>query len=441
MMRDDPELSEREESWICDRLTQAGVLVRTWALSESDQALASRGTRISPLRCLHLPERQSETSRQILATSLQSLATTGAAFEVVDALGRHQLAEEHIRMLIDFGAGLIGMSHDEHIQFYEAKTLRGEGLFRSGKDVDRARRLVDEGYYRCARPPSGPRQLRVEEPLYPREEDRARFREDSLKNLVFNVLRWHARASVFDELARVASDKAQGHTRFVLCEALRIADAARAKDMLMSLVGDPDIGASAIVELGKLAHEPARPFIEEFLSHPIDSVRRDAKKALRRLDQAAGRRAVRRAPFEEVLPQSERELGAKLVAGDGEEPREFKGEVSAFVIGCLAEDERGWTRDHCFSTSIELDELESTMRKLGRAFKGDFAGRRGKALREEIFEAEHESWKAYKLHVRFGDRDETIWFHYFMDDPTAVDLSIWGPKPIVERLQHLLPQE
>lgn len=239
----------------------------------------------------------------------------------------------------------------------------------------------------------------------------------------------------------MAADEKQGHTRFVLCEALRIADAARAKEVLVSLIDDPDIGAHAMVQLGKLVHEPVRSLIQEFLDHPIDWVRREAKKALRRLDQAAGRRVAVRAPFEEVLPESERTLGAKLVAGEGQEPRDFKGEVSAFVIGCLAEEERGWTREHCFATSVELDDLESTMRKLGQTFKGDFTGHRGKALQEEITQAEHEDWKAYKLQVQLGRRGHEIWFHYFLHDPSTVDISMWGPPDFVSEVMSLLPCE
>lgn len=152
MMHADPELSEREERWVCDQLTQVGVPVRAWEPSESDQNLISKGIRLSPLRSLHSPERQSEMSRRVLAESLQSLTTIQTAFTVIEALGRHQLADEHIRLLIDFGARLLGMSHDEHIQFQNARTLRGEGQSCKPKDVAASRRLVHEGYYLCARP-------------------------------------------------------------------------------------------------------------------------------------------------------------------------------------------------------------------------------------------------------------------------------------------------
>jgi hypothetical protein len=209
----------------------------------------------------------------------------------------------------------------------------------------------------------------------------------------------------------------------------------------MDLLGDSGVGAHAMVELGRLAHEPARPYIEKFLEHPIDWVRREAKKALRRLDQAAGRGAATAALFEEVLPASERARGAKLVAGTGAKPRDIEGKVSAFVIGSLAEDERGWTRENCFATSVELDELESLFGKLAQKFKGDFRGSRGRALREEILQAEHEDWKAYKLNVRIGERGKEIWFHYFQDDLSTVDVTIWGPADFIAKLREVLSEE
>jgi len=43
--------------------------------------------------------------------------------------------------------------------------------------------------------------------------------------------------------------------------------------------------------LGKLKAEKARPYIERFLDHPKAWVRREAKKALAKLDKAQARRS------------------------------------------------------------------------------------------------------------------------------------------------------
>lgn len=438
MIRDDHEVSRSELRWVCEQLVHAGVDPAALAPAEQDAGLINKGVELSPLRQLHSRHRQSNVSRRVLADSLASLTTISALWVVVDALGRHELTDEYVCRIASLAERLSGMSFDEYLQFLKLPTLRGSGPFTSKKDREKAEFAIRHGFYLSAQPPSDERRLYISDPAYPRDDDRLRFREDSLKGLIFNVLLWHARPSMFERIAHLVADASHGHTRFVLCEALRVADPDRAGQHLMALIEDPDVGAYAMAELGKLRYAPARPHIEKFLDHPLDWVRREARKALRRLDQASGRRTAVRTPFEEVLPASERALGAKLVAGKDAEPRDIKGEVSAFVIGSLAEDERGWGRENCASASVELDDLDTLFQKLARQFRGDFSGPRGRALREEIVQAEHEDWKAYKLKVRIGEREDEIWFHYFLDDPSTVDLTLWGPADFIANLRELL---
>lgn len=440
MIRDDPETSRSELRWVCEQLANAGVPVAVLTPSDHDAGLINKGVELSPLRQLHARDQQSDVSRRVLADSLGSLTTIGALWAVVDALGRHELMDEHIRLLASLAGRLRGMSHDEYVQFLELRALRGSDPLASKQQREQAELAILEGFYLSARPPSDERRLHVYDSAYPRNDDRLRFREDSLKGVIFNVLLWHARPSILEHIAYLATDASHGHTRFVLCEALRVADPNRAAQHLIALIEDPDVGAYAMVELGRLRYAPARPLIEKFLDHPIDWVRREATKALRRLDQVSGSRTAARAPFEEVLPASERALGAKLVAGKEAAPRGIEGKVSAFVIGSLAEDERGWTRENCCSTTVDLGELHAFLGKLRQKFKGDFSGRRRKALCEEILEAEHEDWKAYKLNVRIGERGEEIWFHYFLDDPSTVDVTIWGPADFITMLREVLSE-
>jgi hypothetical protein len=440
MIRDDPETSRSELRWVCEQLTNAGVPVAVLTPSDQDAGLINKGVELSPLRQLHSRDRQSDVSRRVLADSLGSLTTIGGLWAVVDALGRHELMDEHICLLASLAERLRGMSFDEYVQFLALRALRGLDPLVSKQQREQAELAIREGFYLSADPPSCERRLHVYDPAYPQNDDRLRFREDSLKGLVFNVLLWHARPSILEHIVHLATDASHGHTRFVLCEALRVSDPDRAAQHLIALIEDPDVGAYAMVELGRLRYAPARPLIENFLDHPIDWVRREAKKALRRLDQAAGRRAATPAPFDEVLPASERALGAKLVTGKDATPRDIEGKVSAFVIGSLAEDERGWTRENCCSTTIDLSELDSFLGKLRRKFKGDFRGTRASTLRDEILQAEHEDWKAYKLNVRIGERAEEIWFHYFLDDPSTVDVTIWGPADFITMLRGILSE-
>ncbi len=329
------------------------------------------------------------------------------------------------------------MSRDEYVQFLELRTLRGHDPLADTKQLESAKHRVYEGYYLGARPPV--RRMYLDDPAYPRDDDRLRFQEDSLKNLVFNVLLWHVRSSLFQVIADLLADPAQGHSRFILCEAVRKADRKRAPDVLMSLLEDPDVGAFAMVELGKLKFSGVIPYAEIFSRHPVDWVRREAEKIIRRIGGFSLRDT--RPQFEEVLSAAERALGARLVVGENEAPQEIKGKVSAFVIGSLAEDERGWSQEHCACRTFELDDLEKSIGTIARRFKGDLGGEAWRTLLNEILQAEHEDWKAYKLKVLIGGRMEEIWIHYYVDDPTTIELSLWGPREFIAALNSLLPEE
>jgi len=246
MMIDDPRLALEEERWVIGELTAAGVSLPELPDAQRRARMAASGVRLSPFRALHSKARQTEASREVLAASYPRLRSVGAAFSIIDALGRHDLTDEHVRHLVAFGRRLAGMSHDEHLQYCKLRALRRAGNVDDERERAKTLRLLDQAYYLSHTPPPGPRKMHVDHAAYPGEVDQRRFREDFLKNLVFNVLSWHARASLFEDLVELIRDVSQGHVRFVLCEALRKASAQRAIPQLMELLSDPDIGAHAM---------------------------------------------------------------------------------------------------------------------------------------------------------------------------------------------------
>jgi HEAT repeat protein len=61
----------------------------------------------------------------------------------------------------------------------------------------------------------------------------------------------------------------------------------RAVDVLIDLLDDDDVAGHAVVGLGKLRASKARQRVEEFLAHPKAWVRREAKRALAKIDKAS----------------------------------------------------------------------------------------------------------------------------------------------------------
>ena len=63
-----------------------------------------------------------------------------------------------------------------------------------------------------------------------------------------------------------------------------------AVDLLIQLLDDEELAGHAIMRLGQLIAKRSRPHIEGFLSHPKAWVRREAKRALAKIDRAAEQR-------------------------------------------------------------------------------------------------------------------------------------------------------
>mgnify|MGYP005840032339 CR=1 FL=1 len=408
-------------------------------------SLAERGIVVDRFLELRVARPQYRAALPILWSGLRRANSSGAACELIWAIAGQASHPDEIRELIRFVKPFRGISFDLYTQLTYYRYLRGQGF--QGRpptegELDEARYAVQSGWYRSYERPARRAPVRVDDPTFPDLETREIAAESEVRGMgLGNALLWWADPRLFDDITELLLDACLGFSRSLLPAALAKCDRHRAPEVLIKLLNDPDIGADAIEPLGKLKCQAARPYIERFLEHPIDRVRNWTVVALRRLDQAGAKRAPTRPLFEEVLPASERALGAKLTADQGQEPQDIKGKVSAFVIGALAEEERGWTRDHCVTTSVELEELDRTFRLLGRALHGDFSGKRGKLLREEIMAADHEDWKAYKLRVLVGGQDAEIWFHYFLDDVTTVDLAIWGPTAVVAAAKGALSRE
>lgn len=90
--------------------------------------------------------------------------------------------------------------------------------------------------------------------------------------------------SVFDELVELASNRSYGHAREMVVLALARVKNPQAIEILTELLDDEDMTGHALMALGRLKARDARPAIERFLHHPRPWVRKEAKKALAKLD-------------------------------------------------------------------------------------------------------------------------------------------------------------
>jgi HEAT repeat protein len=107
-----------------------------------------------------------------------------------------------------------------------------------------------------------------------------------MKQAIGNALSIVADDSVFQDIVALVGDKRHGQARVMVVEGLANMRDPQAVDVLCELLEDEEVAAHAVVALGKLKAGRARPQIEPFLSHSEGWVRKEAKRALAKIDRA-----------------------------------------------------------------------------------------------------------------------------------------------------------
>jgi HEAT repeat protein len=107
----------------------------------------------------------------------------------------------------------------------------------------------------------------------------------SLKWTIGNALAVVADDDVFNGIAELARDKRNGKSREMLAVALGNMRNPPAVDVLIELLEDDEVAGHALMGLANLKARRARPYIERFLNHPKAWVRKEASKALAKLNK------------------------------------------------------------------------------------------------------------------------------------------------------------
>lgn len=107
-----------------------------------------------------------------------------------------------------------------------------------------------------------------------------------LKWAIGNALSVVADDSVFEDIVRIAEDKMHGRGREMVVVALGNMKNPSAIDVLIGLLHDEEVAGHALMALRKVGARArkARPYVEPFLNHPKAWVRKEAQRALKRMD-------------------------------------------------------------------------------------------------------------------------------------------------------------
>ena len=109
-----------------------------------------------------------------------------------------------------------------------------------------------------------------------------------IKWAIANALSVVADDSVYTEILNLVQDPGHGSARQMLAISLGSMKNPAAQDVLIDLLSEDEVAGHAIMALGKLRSTKARTAIERFLTHPKSWVRREAKKAIARIDKSKG---------------------------------------------------------------------------------------------------------------------------------------------------------
>lgn len=105
----------------------------------------------------------------------------------------------------------------------------------------------------------------------------------SLRWAIGNALEVVSDETVFDSLVQLACDRSYGQARQMIVVALGNMRHPQAVDVLIDLLDEEDVAGHAMLALGRLRAERARPYIEPFTKHPQQWVRDEARAALKRI--------------------------------------------------------------------------------------------------------------------------------------------------------------
>ena len=107
-----------------------------------------------------------------------------------------------------------------------------------------------------------------------------------LRWAIGNALDVLANDEIAGQMINLATDRRYGKAREMVVLGLGKLKDGRVTGVLLNLLGDDEVVGHAVMALGKLRARTARSRIEPLLNHPKSWVRKEAKKALERIDKA-----------------------------------------------------------------------------------------------------------------------------------------------------------
>lgn len=200
---------------------------------------------------------------------------------------------------------------------------------------------------------------------------------------------------IADDVIQLIKNPRYGVSRCMLCEVLRKTKDARAADVLASALDDDEVACSALESLGKMHAVQYVDRIRKFLRHPKPDVRREAKRALKKLGF----------PVEVPPPPIHQVKNQKLIPKNLEE----------------------------WSANLDIEDLNPVLENLSQCIDNGFGKTEVAEVSGVVDGMKHNQTKAFLFPITALGSESELWLAVFMDDIDSPDLFVHGKPELIQK--------
>lgn len=200
---------------------------------------------------------------------------------------------------------------------------------------------------------------------------------------------------IADDLIRLLQDRRYGPSRGLLCLALAKTRDPRAAGIIASVLDDDGVTRWALEALGKLRAGAHAESVRRFLRHRDASVRREAKRTLKKLGF----------PVETPPPP------AHLVKNRRSMPKSL-GE---------------------WSTNLGIEEFSPTLEELSRCIDRGFGRQEIAEVAGVVDEMKPDQTRIFRFPVIANEENREVWLEIFLDDIDSPDLGVYAAPEIIRK--------
>jgi hypothetical protein len=205
---------------------------------------------------------------------------------------------------------------------------------------------------------------------------------------------------IADDLIQLIKDRRYGYARGGLCMTLAKTKDPRSAEVIASVLDEEGVTRWALECLGKLRAHAYVEAIRKFVRHPNSEIRREAKKALKKLG------------FSVDTPPPP----IHLVKNRSSLPKGLE----------------EW------SANLDIENVKPTLEKLAQCVEEGFGTKEITEVIGVVDEMKHDQTKSFCFPIIAKKRENELWLIIFMDDIDSPDLAIHANSEVIQKFSSIV---